>query len=104
MTLEIKFTDNLTFKYVHDLIMNHEGCDIEFIELPDISNLENLFLICHLLQYFESDKVGKIIYTTYRDELPTEELSPEMFFRGIPFDKMNLNGISYDYNDIIKNN
>ena len=92
MILEIKYINDLTFKYVHDLIMDNEGCEIEFIEIDDGVNPEVLFTICNLLQYYGQDKFSKIKFTTYRNFLPIDELSPDLFFRGIPFDELDLNG------------
>ena len=85
--LEIKFTNDLTFKYVHDLIMDHNPSRIRFIELPDIENVEHIFIIAHLLDLYNY----KTEYVTYRSELPTLELSAETFFLGVPFDKVYLN-------------
>lgn len=85
--LEIKFTNDLSFKYVHDLIMDYNPTRIKFIELPDIENVENIFIIADLLDLFNY----KVDYVTYRTELPTTELSAETFFRGVPFDKIYLN-------------
>ena len=85
--LKIKFTNDITFKYVHDLIMDHNPSRIQFIELPDIENVENVFIIAHLLELYNY----KVDYITYRTELPTSELTMETFLRGIPFDKIYLN-------------
>ena len=87
MILEIKFINDLTFKYVHDLIVDHNPSIIRFIELEDIQNVEHIFEIAHILDLFNY----KSEYVTYRQELPTEELNPEIFFRGIPFNKIYLN-------------
>lgn len=87
MILEIKFTNDLTFKYVHDLIVDHNPSIVRFIELEDIQNVEHIFEIAHILDLFNY----KSEYITYRSELPTEELSPEIFFRGIPFVNVYLN-------------
>lgn len=85
--LEIKFTNDITFKYVHDLIMDYNPSRIQFIELPDIENIENIFIIAHLLDLYNY----KVDYVSYRTELPTAELTMETFLRGIPFDKVYLN-------------
>lgn len=85
--LEIKFTNDITFKYIHDLIMEYNPKIIRFIELDDIQNVENIFEIAHILDLFKY----KVEYVTYRSELPTEELSVEMFFRGIPFSNIYFN-------------
>ena len=87
MILEIKFTNDLTFKYVHDLILYYNPTVVRFIELEDIQKVEHIFEIAHILDLFNY----KSEYVTYRSELPTEELSPETFFRGIPFNKVYLN-------------
>ena len=85
--LEIKFTNDLTFKYVHDLIIEYNPDLIQFIELEDIQNVEHIFEIAHILDLFNY----KSEYITYKSELAIEELSPEIFFRGIPFNKVYLN-------------
>ena len=87
MILEIKFTNDLTFKYVHNLIVDYNPSIIKFIELEDIQNVEHIFEIAHILDLFNY----KSEYITYRSELPTEELNPEVFFRGIPFVNIYLN-------------
>lgn len=86
MILEIKFTNDISFKYVHDLIMEYNPDKIQCIELDDIENVENVFMIADILELFNY----KCDYITYRKELPTLELTPETFFRGIPFDKVYL--------------
>lgn len=85
--LEIKFTNDLTFKYVHDLIVEHRPDLIRFIELDDIQNIEHIFEIAHVLDLFNY----KSEYVTYRDTFPTELISAEMFFRGLPFTNFILN-------------
>ena len=68
-------SNDITFKYVHDLIMDHKPSRIQFIELPDIENVENVFIIAHLLDLCNY----KVDYITYRTELPTSELTMETF-------------------------
>lgn len=85
--LEIKFINDLSFKYIHDLIMDYNPSIIRFIELEDVQNVEHIFEIAHILDLYNY----KSEYVTYRSELPTEELSPDTFFRGIPFVKVYLN-------------
>ena len=85
--LEIKFTNDLTFKYVHDLIMEHNPDLIQFIELEDIQNIEHIFEIAHILDLFNY----KSEYITYRTTFPTEKISPDIFFRGLPFNNFILN-------------
>jgi len=85
--LEIKFTNDLTFKYVHDLIIEHKPDLIRFIELDDIQNIEHIFEIAHILDLFNY----KSEYVTYRYTFPTELISAEMFFRGLPFTNFILN-------------
>lgn len=94
MTLQIKFTNDITLKYIHDLIMDYEPDDIELVELEDITNLENIFTICNLLQYYGNVKIK---YTSYRNELPIDEISPDLFFRGVPFDVIELNGKLFNH-------
>lgn len=85
--LEIKFINDLSFKYIHDLIMDHNPSIVRFIELEDVQNVEHIFEIAHILDLYNY----KSEYVTYRSELPTEELNPDTFFRGIPFVKVYLN-------------
>lgn len=87
--LEINYVSDITFKYIHDLIEDYEPSEIVFHELEDDTvDINNLFVIANLIQYF---KPGiKLTYHTYRTELPTEELHPETFFSGVPFDKVKL--------------
>ena len=86
-TLEIKFTNDLTFKYVHDLIIEHNPDLIRFIELDDIQNIEHIFEIAHILDLFNY----KSEYVTYRTTFPTEMISADTFFRGLPFKNFILN-------------
>lgn len=87
MILEIKFTNNLSFKYVHDLIMDYNPDKIRFIELEDIQNIEHIFEIAQILDLFDY----KSEYVTYRDTFPTELISADIFFRGLPFTNFILN-------------
>ena len=87
MILEIKFTNDLTFKYVHDLVLEYNPDLIRFIELDDIQYIEHIFEIAHLLDLFNY----KSEYITYRTTFPTELLSADTFFRGLPFTKFILN-------------
>ena len=87
MILEIKFTNDLTFKYVHDLVMDYNPDLIRFIELEDIQNIEHIFEIAHILDLFNY----KSEYVTYRTTFPTELISADMFFRGLPFKNFILN-------------
>ena len=62
---------------------------IKSVELEDdVVDINNLFIIANMIQYFKPDI--KLTYHTYRTELPTEELNPETFFSGVPFDKVEL--------------
>lgn len=88
--LEIKFTNDLTFKYVHDLIMDYNPKVIRFIELEDIQNIEHIFEIAHILDLFNI----KTEYITYRTTFPTEMISADTFFRGLPFQKFILNEVN----------
>lgn len=89
MILEIKFTNDTTFKYVHDLLMDDKYEIIRFVEIDDGVNPNVAFVIANLIQTYNPQL--KIVYETFRDELPIEELDPEIFFRGIPFDTFKLN-------------
>lgn len=90
MSLEIKFVNDLDFKYIHDLIMEHKSYDICFHEDFDDVDLDHMFSIAHYIQLLSPDI--HITYNTFRDEYPLDELSPELALREIPFDCVILNG------------
>ena len=89
-SLEIKFINDLTFKYIHDLIMEHNSHDICFHEDFDDVDLDHMFSIAHYIQLLSPDI--HITYETFRDEYPLDELSSELALREIPFDCVILNG------------
>lgn len=91
--LEIRYTNETTFKYVHDLIQEHNPYGITFIEEPDGVSPNVVFEIANLLQLFKPDLI--VGFESNRTELPTEDLDSELLFRGIPFNFINLNGILY---------
>ena len=91
--LLIRYTNDTSFKYVHDLIQEHSPFGVIFIEEDDGVDPNVVFTIANLLQTYKPDL--QIGFRSNRNELPIEELDPELFFRGIPFDKISLNGIMY---------
>ena len=89
-SLEIKFVNDLDFKYIHDLIMEHNSHEICFNEDFDDIDLDRMFSIAHYIQLLSPDI--HITYNTFRNEYPLDELSPELALREIPFDCVILNG------------
>lgn len=94
MIYRIKYTSNLSFKYVHDLIMNDEGCIIEFEEIDDGVNPNSVFKIANLCQNYGKHKFKKLVFISPQDTL-TDDVDPEIFFQGVPFDEVILNGKSF---------
>lgn len=89
-SLSIKFVNDLDFKFIHDLIMEHNTYDICFHEDFDDIDLNHMFTIAHYIQLLSPDI--HITYDTFRTEYPLDELSPEISLREIPFDCVILNG------------
>ena len=49
-TITIKYTNYMpSFKQIHDLIMDNEGCIVEFEEMDDGVNPSSVFIIANLL-------------------------------------------------------
>lgn len=90
-TLEIRFTNDMNFKFVHDLLMEEDYEQVTFIEENDGVNPEVAFIIANLIESY-TDKYY-LTYTTFRNEFP--DLVPDVLFRGIPFNGMNFNGTLY---------
>lgn len=88
--INIKFVSDLNFKFIHDLIMEHNSHEICFREEYDDVDLDHMFSIAHYIQLLSPDI--HITYDTFRDEYPLDELSPELALREIPFDCIILNG------------
>lgn len=97
MIITIKYTSDLPFKYVHDLIMENEGCTIEFEELEDEVNSNSVFEIANLCQDFGKDKFSKLVFTSPKDIL-TDNMSLNTYFRGIPFNEVILAGKTFYFN------
>ena len=95
-TITIKYTNDIPFKYTHDLIMNNEGCIVEFEEIDDGVNPSSIFIIANLLNTYGKDKFKLLRFVSGKDTL-SDELDPDIFFRGIPFDEVILNGKIYRY-------
>jgi hypothetical protein len=88
-TITIKYTSDIPFKYVHDLIMENEGCTIEFEEIEDEVNSNSVFEIANLCQDFGKDKFSKLVFISPKDTL-TDNMSLNTYFRGIPFNEVKL--------------
>ena len=96
-TITIKYTNNLpSLKQIHDLIMDNEGCIVEFEEMDDGVNPSSIFIIANLLNTYGKDKFKLLRFVSNSDTL-NDELDPDIFFRGIPFDEVILNGKIYRY-------
>ena len=93
-SLTIRYTNDTSFKYVHDLIQDHSPVMVIFVEEDDGVDPNVVFTIANLLQIYKPDL--QITFRSNRKELPIDELDPEIFFRGIPFNKISLNGVLYD--------
>lgn len=84
MTLRIKFVNDLTFKYIHDLIMEHNPEEVFFIESYDDVDLNYMYKIAHLLSTYNPE-LSLFYVSEFRKEYPLEELYAEYCFREIPF-------------------
>ena len=98
MTLRIKFVNDITFKYIHDLIMEVQPMSIEFIEEYNDIDLNYMFHIAHLLNTYLPEMGLKYI-SPLRDEYPINELSPEFAFRDIPFEEVIIGDKYYNLVD-----
>ena len=84
--LYIKFVNDITFKWLHDLIMEHSPKKIVFEESFDDIDLNQLYYYAHLLNYYAPEI--ELIYYTYREKYPITELSTEFALRDVPFNKV----------------
>ena len=84
--LHIKFVNDITFKWLHDLIMEYNPKEIVFEESFDDIDLNQLYYYGHLLNYYAPEI--ELIYYTYREKYPITELSAEFALRDIPFNKV----------------
>lgn len=91
--LDIKFANNLNFKYIHDLIMEFDAREICFHEDFDDVDLNQMFTIAHWIQLLSPDIY--MTYQTFREEYPLDELSPKLSLREIPFDCVILKNKLY---------
>lgn len=91
--LNIKFVNDLDFKFIHDLIMEHNIYEVCFQEDYDDIDLDHMFTIAHLIQLLSPDI--HLTYDTFRTEYPLDNLSVELSLREIPFDCVVLNGKEY---------
>lgn len=92
--LQIKFVNDLSFKYIHDLIMEHTPNQIVFEETYDDIDVNQLFHYAHLLNTYTPEI--ELIYTTYREEYPLNDLSAEFAFRDSPFAVMMIGENIYE--------
>ena len=100
-TITIKYTNYMpSFKQIHDLIMDNEGCIIEFEEMDDGVNPSSIFIIANLLQVYGRDKYKSLRFISNKNEL-TDNLEPDILFRGIPFDEVILNDKIFKLNERI---
>ena len=100
--LEVKFVNDLNFKHIHDLIVEHNPDQFCLYETEDDVDLDQMFMIAHLIH--ETNPNLYLLYKTYRDHYPLEELSAEMGLREIPFDGILLHdGDSFIFKEVLRN-
>lgn len=97
MTLRIKFVNDITFKYIHDLIMEYNPEDVFFIESYDDVDLNYMYKIAHLINTYNPE-LPLLYVSEFRKEYPLEELSAEYCFREIPFEAIYYAG-QWHYKD-----
>lgn len=98
MTLEINFSNNLTFKEIHDLIMETKPTKIDFVESHDDVDLNYMFYIAHLLNNYLPE-MGLVYNCSFRNNYPIDELSAEFALRDIPFEEMFIGDNYYNLID-----
>ena len=80
-TITIKYTNYLpSFKQIHDLIMDNEGCVVEFEEMDDGVNPSSVFIIANLLNTYGKDKFKLLRFISNKNTL-NDDLDPDIFFR-----------------------
>ena len=89
--LNINFINDLTFKTIHDLLMDCETEELTLQEeLDGIVDLDYMFTLAHYLK--EINPKLHITYKTGREIFPFDILSADLQLRPIPFDVIDLNG------------
>lgn len=89
--LNINFINDLTFKTIHDLLMDCETEELTLQEELDCSvDLDYMFTLAHYLK--EINPNLHITYKTEREIFPFDFISVELQLRPIPFDVIDLNG------------
>jgi hypothetical protein len=89
--LNINFINDLTFKTIHDLLMDCETEELTLQEeLDDVVDLDYMFTLAHYLK--EINPKLHITYKTEREIFPFDFISVELQLRPIPFDVIDLNG------------
>lgn len=89
--LNINFINDLTFKTIHDLIMDCETEELTLQEELDCAvDLDYMFTLAHYLK--EINPYLHITYKTEREYYPFDDISIELQLRPIPFDVIDLNG------------
>lgn len=87
--ININFVNNLTFKMIHDLIIDYEDNEIILQEeLDGAVDINYLFTMAHYLMEINPDL--KITYQTNREDYPLDELDVELSLREIPFETIIL--------------
>jgi hypothetical protein len=96
--LNINFINDLTFKTIHDLLMDCETEELTLQEELDCSvDLDYMFTLAHYLK--ELNPYLHITYKTEREVYPLDFISVELQLRHIPFDVIDLNGKVYKISD-----
>ena len=96
--LNINFINDLTFKTIHDLLMDCETEELTLQEeLDDVVDLDYMFTLAHYLK--EINPNLHITYKTEREYYPFDFISEDLQLRPIPFDDIDLNGKVYTNTD-----
>lgn len=89
--LNINFINDLTFKTIHDLLMDCKTEELTLQEELDCSvDLDYMFTLAHYLKELNPNLY--ITYKTEREIFPFDFISVDLQLRSIPFDVINLNG------------
>lgn len=96
--LDIKFVNDLNFKYLHDLIIDTEPVSITFYEDYDDVDVNALFYIAHLLHNYLPE-IELRYHCEWREKYPIDDLSPEFAFREVPFSEMWIGDNYYNLID-----
>ena len=89
--LNINFINDLTFKTIHDLLMDCETEELTLQEeLDGVVDLDYMFTLAHYLK--EINPNLHITYKTERDVYPLDFICADLQLKPIPFDVIDLNG------------